>query len=66
MCGKVGHKKEDSWHNKTSEKGKSDKGKGKGKQDRKGKGTTSDIECYKCEKNTLRRTVGQNQSRSQS
>jgi len=50
LCGKTGHKKEDCWHNKSGEKGKSEKGKGKGKQAHKGKGATSDIECYKCGK----------------
>ncbi len=47
LCGKTGHKKEGCWHKKTGEKGKSDKGNGKGNQDHKGKGKTSDVECYK-------------------
>ncbi len=33
LCDKTGHKKEDCWHNKSGEKGKSEKGKGMGKQD---------------------------------
>ncbi len=57
------------WKSKGKSKGKDDGGKdeGTGKQDHKGEGTTSGVECYKCGKmDTRRRTVGQNQDRSQS
>ena len=56
-CGKIGHKKDDCWHNKKDDKGKDQKGKGKSKQDQKGKGTGSDVECWKCGK---KRNMAQN------
>ena len=67
LCGKTGHKKEDCWHNKSGEKGKSEKGKGKGKQDHKGKGRRATSSATSVARRvTTRRTAGRSQSRSRS